>query len=126
MSRQKSLIWAMTVLELLAGLGLLLLPGLSLGLLLGMPNPAPEALGVSRLAGVALIAIGVMCHSGAAGPVSWWVLAGMLVYNVGAAAVLAYIGGGLGLAGPLLWPAVILHAGLTFWVLLSLRTVTHP
>jgi hypothetical protein len=123
---RKSLTWAMTVLELLAGLSLLLLPGLSLDLLLGAVNPAPEALGLSRFAGVALIAIGVMCHSGTVGPVSWWMLAGMLVYNAGAAAVLGYIGANLGLSGPLLWPAVILHAGLTMWVLISLRTVPHP
>ncbi|MBL8895437.1 MAG: hypothetical protein JNJ53_12595 [Rhizobiales bacterium] len=116
----------MTLLELLAGLGLLLVPGFALSALLGTPIPAPEALGLSRLTGVALIAIGVMCHSGAVGPISWWVLAGMLVYNAGASAALAYVGAGLGLAGPLLWPAVILHAGLTLWVLLSLRTVAHP
>ena len=126
MSQQKGLVWAMTVLELLAGLGLLLAPGFALNALLGTSDPAAETLGVSRLAGVALIAIGVMCHSGRHGPLTWWILAGMLVYNVGAAAVLAYIGAGLGLAGPLLWPAVILHAGLTLWVLLSLRTVAHP
>lgn len=126
MSQHKGLVWAMTLLELLAGLGLLLVPGLALAALLGTPNPAPEALGVSRLAGVALIAIGVMCHSGAVGSISWWVLAGMLVYNVGATAALAYIGAGLGLAGPLLWPAVLLHAALTIWVLLSLQTVAYP
>jgi hypothetical protein len=126
MSQEKSLIWAMTVLELLAGLGLLLVPGIALDALLGVANPAPETLGVSRLAGVALIAIGVMCHSGAYGPPSWWVLAGMLVYNVGATAVLAYVGAGLGLSGPLLWPAVLLHAALTIWVLLSLQTVAYP
>ena len=126
MPQQKGLVWAMTVIELLAGLGLLLVPGFALNALLGTADPAAETLGVSRLAGVALIAIGVMCHSGRQGPLSWWVLAGMLVYNAGAAAVLGLIGAGLGLAGPLLWPAVILHAGLTLWVLISLRTVAHP
>jgi hypothetical protein len=126
MSQQKGLVWAMTVLELLAGLGLLLVPGIALAALLGTGTVPVEATAIARLAGVALIAIGVICHSGRHGPLSWWVLAGMLVYNVGAAAVLAYIGAGLGLAGPLLWPAVILHAGLTLWVLISLRTVPHP
>jgi len=120
------LLWVMTVVELLAGLGLLLVPGFALEALLGTASPAAETLGISRLAGVALIALGVMCHSGRHGPPSWWVLAGMLVYNAGAAAVLGTIGVGLGLAGPLLWPAVILHAGLTIWVLLSLRTIEYP
>ncbi len=126
MSGQRYLVWVMTVLELLAGLSLLLLPGFALNVLLGTPDPSPEAVGISRLAGVALIAIGVMCHSGAAATVSWWVLAGMLVYNVGATAALAYIGAGQGLSGPLLWPAVLLHAALTLWVLLCLQTVLYP
>jgi hypothetical protein len=126
MSQPKNLIWAMTVLELLAGLGLLLVPGFALGALLGTADPAAETLGISRLAGVALIALGVMAHSGREGGPSWWLLAGLLVYNAGAAVVLAYVGAGLGLAGPLLWPAVILHAGLTIWTLISLRTSPHP
>jgi len=126
MRGQKRLIWAMTALELLAGLSLLLAPGIALDALLGIGAAPSEAIGIARLAGVALIAIGVMAHSGTHGAPSWWLLAGLLVYNAGAAAVLAYIGAGLGLAGPLLWPAVILHAGLTLWTLVSLRTVPHP
>jgi len=126
MPQQNRFLWVMTVLELLAGLALLLVPGFALAALLGTSSPAAETLGVSRLAGVALIAIGVMAHSGSHGGASWWLFAGMLVYNVGAAAVLAYIGAGLGLAGPLLWPAVILHAGLTFWTLMNLRGIEHP
>jgi hypothetical protein len=123
---QRYLILVMTALELIAGLGLLLFPGIALDALLGAGTISAEAIAVARLAGVALIALGVMCHSGAAGLISWWVLAGMLVYNVGATAVLAYVGAGLGLSGPLLWPAVLLHAALTIWVLISLRTVVYP
>jgi len=116
----------MTVLELLAGLGLLVVPGLALTMLLGSHNLAVETLAVSRLAGAALIAIGVMAHSGSNGGTSWRLLAGLLVYNVGACAVLAYIGAGLGLAGPLLWPAVLLHAALTIWTLVCLRDSQAP
>src|SRR5262245_32911194 len=123
---QNRFLWVMTVLELIAGLGLLLVPGLTLDALLGTANPASETLAVSRLAGAALITIGVMAHSGRHGEMSWWVLAGLLVYNVGACVVLAYIGAGLGLAGPLLWPAVLLHAALTIWTLVCLKSAPVP
>ena len=49
-------------------------------------------------------------------------LAGLLVYNIGACVVLAYIGAGLGLSGPLLWPAVLLHAALTVWTLVCFKS----
>ncbi|MBL8907072.1 MAG: hypothetical protein JNM20_10380 [Rhizobiales bacterium] len=127
MRGQGRLLWVMTALELLAGFSLLLVPGIALDALLGNgAAPAAETLAVSRLAGVALIAIGVMAHSGSHGGPNWWLLAGLLVYNAGAAAVLSFIGAGLGLAGPLLWPAAILHAGLTFWTLISLRYLASP
>ena len=67
-----------------------------------------------------------MSHSGRHGEVSWWVLAGLLVYNVGACAILAYVGVGLGLSDPLLWPAVLLHAILTLWTLVCLRGAKAP
>jgi hypothetical protein len=126
MAAQTRFVWVMTVLELLAGLGLLLFPGLALDALLGIGPPASETVAMARFAGVALIAIGVMAHSASHGEISWWVLAGLLVYNVGAAAILGYIGAGLGLSGPLLWPAVLLHAGLTIWTLVSLRAIEPP
>jgi hypothetical protein len=121
---QNLYIRVMTVLELLAGLALLLVPGFALNALLGTPGLAAETLGISRLAGVALLAIGIMAHAGHQGRASWWLLAGLLVYNTGACAVLAYIGAGLGLAGPLLWPAVILHAILAAWTVHVLRRPT--
>ena len=47
-------LWVMTVLELLAGLGLLLAPASALDALLGVAAPLGETIGVTRLAGVAL------------------------------------------------------------------------
>jgi hypothetical protein len=61
------------------------------------------AVAVARLAGIALIALGVACWPGPP-------LAGMLIYNAVAALYLAYLGFAQGLVGTLLWPAVILHA----------------
>jgi hypothetical protein len=123
MGHQSHLVWVMAAVELLAGLALLLMPATALAVLLGTPQPAVEAVGVSRLAGVALLAIAVMCGWRADDAPSRGLLAGLLVYNIGACAVLAYVGAGLGLSGPLLWPAVLLHAALTVWTLASLKNV---
>ena len=120
--QNKGLIWAMTVVEFLAGLALLLMPAMALAILLGTPQPAAEAVGVSRLAGVALLAIAVMCGWRAGDGPSRGLLAGLLTYNAGACVVLAYIGAGLGLSGPLLWPAVLLHAALTVWTLVCFKS----
>jgi len=57
---------------------------------------------VARVAGLALIGLGVACWPGPP-------LAGMLVYSAMVAIYLASIGVLGGLAGVLLWPAVILH-----------------
>jgi hypothetical protein len=100
------------------GLFLLLLPSVPLALLIGVQSAAIETILVSRLAGVALIAIGIACwfarndytHSADCG-----LLTGLLIYNVGAAGLLAYAGAALNLVGLALWPAVVLHAGLAIW-----------
>jgi hypothetical protein len=125
MVHRSRLVWVMAAVELLAGLALLLVPALALAIVFGTPQPAIEAVAVSRLAGVALLAIAVICGWSAGDAVSRGLLAGLLVYNAGACAVLAYIGAGLGLSGPLLWPAVLLHAALTMWTLVSLKSVTR-
>jgi hypothetical protein len=61
---------------------------------------------MSRLAGIALIGLGVACWPGPP-------LVGMLIYSAVGTLYLAYVGFAGGLTGILLWPAVVLHAILT-------------
>ena len=61
---------------------------------------------MSRLAGIALIALGVACCPGPA-------LLGMLTYGALVTAYFLYLVFGGEWVGPLLWPAVVLHAVLT-------------
>ena len=61
---------------------------------------------MSRLAGIALIGLGVACWPGPP-------RVGMLIYGAAAALYLAYVGFAGGLTGILLWPAIVLHVIVT-------------
>jgi len=111
------------VVELATVLALLAVPSIVLGLLLGVGPASPDALVIGRLGGAGLLAIGVECwiaHRDAGSPSQRGLVYGALVYNVGAVAVLSYAGSILAMTGALLWPAVILHTGLTAWCLVRL------
>ena len=91
--------------EAATGLALLLVPSLVGQLLLGTELTG-IAVTVARVAGIALIGLGVACWPGTP-------LLGMLIYSAAVTLYLAYLGIAGGLTGLLLWPAVILHAILT-------------
>jgi hypothetical protein len=91
--------------EAATGLALLIVPSLVGQLLLG-EELTGVAIPVARVAGIALIALGVACWPGTP-------LVGMLTYSAAVTLYLAYVGFAGGLTGILLWPAVILHLILT-------------
>jgi hypothetical protein len=95
--------------EELTGLALLVVPSLVGQLLLG-ERLTGVAIPVARVAGIALVALGIACWPGAP-------LVAMLIYSATVAMYLAYLGVAGGLAGVLLWPAVVLH--LVFTALLA-------
>jgi hypothetical protein len=111
------LMMATAIVEVGTGLALLLDPSLPVELLLGIYTSAPVTLVIGRVAGAALLSLGVMCwvsRRGESPKADRGVLIGMLLYNILVAGVLAY-SGSLGLAGLLLWPAVGLHVVLAVW-----------
>ena len=126
--RSKTYLFTVTALvEVVAGLALLAVPSVVISLLFGVGQASPEALAIGRLGGAGLLAIGVACwiaHRDTGSPSRRALVFGALVYNVGAVAVLAYTGSILAMAGVLLWPAAVLHAGLTAWCLLWLAQRT--
>jgi hypothetical protein len=87
------------------GLALLIVPSLVGWLLLG-EELTGIAIPVGRVAGIALVALGVACWPGTP-------LVGMLTYSAAVTLYLAYVGFASGLSGILLWPAVVLHVILT-------------
>ena len=86
-------------------LALLIVPSL-VGRLLFGEELIGIAIPVARVAGIALIALGVACWPGPP-------RVGMLTYSLAVTLYLAYLGFAGGLGGILLWPAVILHLILT-------------
>ena len=101
----KKLLTLAAIGETATGLALLIVPSLVVRLLFDA-----EIVGVgvvmSRLVGIALIGLGVACWPGPP-------LFGMLTYSALATLYLSYLGIRGDWVGPLLWPAVVLHAVLT-------------
>ena len=97
---KKVLIFA-AVAEAATGLALLIAPSLVGQLLLG-EQLTGIAIPVARVTGIALVALGISCWPGPP-------LVGMLIYSAAVTLYLAYLGFAGGLAGVLLWPAVVLH-----------------
>ena len=100
--------------EAALGLVLLVYPPIVVRLLLGA-EIAGAGIAVSRVAGIALISLGVACWPGSeAGSGSSRALSAMLCYSLLVTLYLAFLGITGGQVGSLLWPAVVVHAMLTF------------
>jgi hypothetical protein len=92
--------------ELVTGLALLAVPSL-VGRLLFGAELSGVAIPVACVLGIALIGLGVGCLPGRT------TLCGMLTYNALGAVYFAWLAIRGEWVGPLLWPAVVLHAVMT-------------
>ena len=99
--------------EATTGLALLFVPSIVGKLLLG-EELTGVAVPVARVAGIALIGLGVACWPGTP-------ILGMLTYGAAVAVYLAYLGLAGGLGGILLWPAVALHVVLAILLVTAWR-----
>ena len=97
--------------ETATGAALVLVPSLVGQLLLGMELTGITLI-VARVAGIALIGLGVACWPGPP-------RVGMLTYSAAVTLYLAYVGVSGAATGLLLWPAVVLHAILTLLLTLA-------
>jgi len=111
------------------GIVLLAAPAAALKLLLGDSQPAAQTLATARIAGAALVTLGISCwwarkdHSA---PSQTGLLCGMLFYDIAAAQLLTFTGIRWALVGIGLWPAVALHSALGVWCLACLATRSRP
>ena len=97
--------------EIATGLALLVVPSLVGQLLLG-EELTGVAIPVARVAGIALVGLGIACWPGTP-------LVGMLIYSAAVALYLAYVGFAGGSGGMLLWPAVAVHVSLSLLLALA-------
>ena len=75
---------------------------------------------LGRVAGVALLALGLACWL-ARGQATSALVGAMALYNFGVAVVLGMAGVLSGMTGVFLWPAVALHAAMAVWSVLILQ-----
>jgi hypothetical protein len=111
------------IIEAATGLALIAVPAIVVRLLLGA-EISGASMPLGRVAGAALLALGVACwlaRDDTQSRTARGLVVAMLMYNIVATAVLAFAGVGLGLHGVALWPAVVLHAVMAVWCVACLR-----
>lgn len=109
------------VMEVATGLALIFKPAVVIKLLLGVEASGMEMV-IGRCFGIGLFGLVFACWPDRQKSVSSTAaFRGMLIYNALIAAYLAYLGIAGHLGGVLLWPAVVLHAGMAALLLRSMR-----
>jgi hypothetical protein len=117
-TNRKLLLLITALVETATGLCLLLFPAVLFAILLGAKRVTVDTMFVGRIAGAALLAMGVaswMARVDTLTAAQRGLLTGILVYDVAVSLLLAFAGAVLEMRGVLLWPAVALHAVLAAW-----------
>lgn len=115
------------VLEAATGVGILAQPSLVSSLIVGSSLDT-GALVVARVAGVALLALGLACWLTRHDEVSRagrGLVGALALYNVGVIAILVHAALALGVSGIALWPIVVGHAVMGCWCVITLKA-RHP
>src|SRR5271167_1342972 len=114
----RALFTTVAIIEIGAGIALLAMPAWLTLVLLGAPLDGPAGRVVARLAGSALISLGVACWIGrrdANSRAAAGIVAGMSFYNIAAVVLLVSARLWQGMSGLGLLPAAALHAALAMW-----------
>ena len=123
LNKMKRFLTMTAIIEAATGLALIALPAIVVRLLLGA-EISGASIPLGRVAGAALLALGVACwlaRDDTQSRTARGLVFAMLIYNIVATAVLAFAGISLGLHGVVLWPAVVLHAAMGVWCVACLR-----
>jgi hypothetical protein len=116
---------AKAAIEGATGLVLIVYPQAVSNLLLGA-DLAGAGIAVGRVAGIALLSLGMLCWISRQHANKTATLAAMLTYNLLVTTYLMYLGFGGALVGTLLWPAIAIHAVLTVLVAYVWFNDEHP
>jgi hypothetical protein len=119
----RRLLTVTALIEVPTGLGLIAVPAVVVRLLLGS-ELVGAGISLGRVAGVALLALGVACwlaRSDTQNCAARGLISAMLLYNLGAVVVFAAAGLGSQPVGVALWLAALLHAAMAVWCVACLR-----
>jgi hypothetical protein len=125
---RRQVLMGAALVEIGAGLGLMLSPAALIAMLLGI-EPEGAVTVPGRMAGIALLALGLAAWPSCQVGEEKSAMRGLLTYNGLVALDLAWLGA-RGMGGPLLWPTVMLHAAtvllLAFTHRRASRTLVDP
>ena len=119
----KALLTVTAVIETGAGVALVCCPSTAAVLLLGSRLDAPASIALGRVAGVALLSLGVACwlaRGDAQSRAAMGIVKAMVLYNLGVNIILGTAGIWWKLIGIVLWPAVALHIAMAVWCIMCL------
>ena len=105
------------IIEAVTGLGLIVVPAMVVRLLLGA-EISGASIPLGRVAGMALLALGVACwlaHYDEQSRAATGLVSAMVLYNLGTMIILGAVGIRSQSVGILLWPAVVLHGAMAVW-----------
>jgi hypothetical protein len=121
----KPLFLVTAILEIGAGVALLIFPSASAVMLLGAPLEGSAAVTLERVTGVALLALGVanwFAQYDEQSRVAKGIIGAMVVYNLGTVITLSSSGIFSPPVGTLLWPGVVVHVAMAVWCVIALRS----
>jgi hypothetical protein len=116
MQWNRSVLGVAAAIEAVTGLVMILFPHVLIRLLFDA-DVVGVGIVIGRVAGIALISLGLGCWMGRQEASGGWALSAMFIYNALVTIYLALVGFGSEFVGMLLWPAAALHA--TFTALLA-------
>jgi hypothetical protein len=119
----KALLIVKFAVEAPTGFLLLVSPSTLVWLLFGLPLASHWSM-VVRLLGIALLALGVVClqvRDRSEGHLAKRLIVGLLAYDFAVVAILLVTRIDENVFGILLWPGILLHAGLALWSLVEIR-----
>ena len=121
----KLLLIVTAAVELATGAALLIAPSLTAGFMLGAGLDSSVAVMVGRVAGAALVSIGLTCwlerDCARNGPRTG-LITGLLAYNISIPALLTYAAVVENVSGIAFWPGIGLHSALAIWCVASIRS----
>jgi len=120
----KNLLTVTAIAEFGTGFVLVSFPGLLTVLLFGSSIDTPIALIIARVAGLAIIALGVACwfaRNDVQSPATMGLVIAMFIYNSGTSLLFIYAGLSFISLGIGLWPVVLFHLAMSIWCIIKIQ-----